>query len=297
MKKISPALVAVLVAGLLPLASTEAQWKKTSGRTVYLEDESVRECHQINFYWSDRIVARGEQERTVARTSSPLRVRPSGNGGVHVYGTDGNEYRIKACAVAAARSAGDADAMVDRIALNVTGSDVNVSGPGKDSDWSVFIIVAAPRDSSVDLESYNGPVAVRDFSGSVVARSHNGPVSLSSVTGRVRARTENGPISVGGNSGGDFDLDLQNGPLDVNLRGQRWEGRLEGRTQNGPISLSLPADYKSGVRVDTSEHSPVTCRAPQCRTTPRTWEHPSRIQFGDSPVVRLSTVNGPVTVR
>lgn len=286
----------ILAVALAPTAS-DAQWKKTSGRTVYLEDEStVRDCNQINMYWTDRAVARGEQEKTVARGSAPLRVRASHNGGVHIYGADGNEFRIRACASAAGRNDAEADRDLDQIRLNVENGEVSVSGPGGD-DWSVFLIIAAPRDSSVTAESYNGPIGVRNFSGTVEARSHNGPVSLSSVTGRVRAQTDNGPISVGGNSGGDFNLDLQNGPLDVALRGTEWNGKLEGRTQNGPITLSVPAGYKSGVRVDASEHSPVQCRAAQCRTAVRTWENPSRIQFGDSPVVRLSTVNGPVTVR
>lgn len=296
MKKLFPVILGAAV--ILPLAHTGAQWNKTSGRTVYLEDESVRTCNQINMFWDNRHVARGEQEYTVARSSTPLRIRAAHNGGVHVYGGDGSEFRIKACAAAASRDYSAADRALDRIKVNIEGSQVSVSGPGTESDWSVFLIVSAPRDSSIVAESYNGPIGIRNFAGTVEARSHNGPVSLSSVTGRVRAETRNGPISVGGDSSGDFDLDLQNGPLDVHLRGTRWEGKLDGRTQNGPVTLSVPADYRSAVRVDASEHSPVSCRAPQCRTAVRTWEHPSRIQFGgDSPVVRLSTVNGPVTVR
>lgn len=285
------------LAALALVFPANAQWKKTSGRTVYLEDEStVRDCHQINVYWDDRQVARAEQERTIARTASPLRIRPSQNGGVHVYGSDGNEFKVKACAASADRSLAAAERELDQIKLNVTGSDVTVSGPGGDHDWSVFLIIAAPRDAAIDVEAHNGPIGIRNFSGTVEARSLNGPVSLSSVTGRVRARTQNGPISVGGESSGDFDLDLQNGPLDVHLRGTKWEGKLDGRTQNGPITLSVPAGYKSGVRVDASEHSPVSCRAAQCRGAQRTWEEPRRIQFGDSPVVRLSTVNGPVNI-
>jgi len=296
MKKIIPAiLAAVLFAAFLP---AEGQWKKTSGRTVYLEDEStVRDCHQINVFWDNRTVARAEQERTLARNTNPVRIRASHNGGIHVYGGDGNEFKIKACATAAGRNENSAESVLDQIKLNVSGNEISVSGPGDDQQWSVFLIIAAPRDSAITAESYNGPIGIRNFSGTVEAHSHNGPVSLASVNGKVRAETENGPISVSGDSGGDFDLQLQNGPLDVNLHGTRWEGKLDGRTQNGPINLSIPADYRSGVRVDASEHSPTSCRAAQCRTAPRTWENPTRIQFGDSPVVRLSTVNGPVSIR
>jgi len=296
MKKLFPAMLAL--AGLVTFSPAEAQWKKASGRTVYLEDEStVRDCHQINVFWDHRPVARAEQERTLARNSNPVRIRASHNGGIHVFGGDGSEFKIKACAAASGRSDASAESVLDQIKLNVSGNEISVTGPGDNEQWSVFLIVAAPRDSSIYAESYNGPIGIRNFAGTVEAHSHNGPVSLASVTGKVRAETENGPISVGGESGGDFDLQLQNGPLEVRLRGTRWDGKLDGRTQNGPINLSIPADYRSGVRVDASEHSPTSCRAAQCRTTPRTWENPTRIQFGDSPVVRLSTVNGPVTIR
>jgi hypothetical protein len=109
--------------------------------------------------------------------------------------------------------------------------------------------------------------------------------------------TQNGPVDWSG-GGGNVRVRLQNGPLSVKLTGTRWEGRtFEGDTRNGPLSLHVPENYSSGVRVDASRHSPVECRAAQCRQAMRNWEHPSRIEFGDkTPLVRLSTVNGPVSI-
>jgi DUF4097 and DUF4098 domain-containing protein YvlB len=139
---------------------------------------------------------------------------------------------------------------------------------------------------------------VSDFSGAVQARNQNGPISFHGVTGQVRADVQNGPITVKG-SGGDFRLTAQNGPLTVELDGNQWSGgELEGKTQNGPLTLKLPETYLSPVRVDASKHSPVECRAVQCQQAARTWDRPTVIQFGGeaSPVIRLSTTNGPVTI-
>ena len=113
----------------------------------------------------------------------------------------------------------------------------------------------------------------------------------------MRADVQNGPITVSGSSG-DFRLTAQNGPLTVELNGTQWSGgELEESTQNGPLTLKLPETYLSSVRVDASKHSPVECRAIQCQQSVRTWDRPTVIQFGDTaPVIRLSTINGPVTI-
>jgi hypothetical protein len=138
---------------------------------------------------------------------------------------------------------------------------------------------------------------VRNFSGNIQAHSTNGPITCGEVTGQIRADVQNGPIGVSGSSG-DFHLTAQNGPLTIELNGNQWSGgEIEGSTQNGPLTLRLPEGYQSSVRVDASKHSPIECRAVQCKTAARTWDRPTVIQFGDSePVIRLSTVNGPVTI-
>lgn len=92
----------------------------------------------------------------------------------------------------------------------------------------------------------------------------------------------------------------QNGPISVRLAGNRWDGRLEAHARNGPLSLSLPEGYASAVSVQSSGRSPFQCRAKACGEARKNWDEDSRrIEFGDSsaPVVRLTTVNGPVSIR
>jgi hypothetical protein len=107
----------------------------------------------------------------------------------------------------------------------------------------------------------------------------------------------NGPIHISGRSG-NYRLSTQNGPISVQLDGDRWDGTLEARASNGPLQLKLSEGYRSGVVVESLGHGPVTCPDSACRTARRTFDDDARrIEFGDSaPVVRLSTRNGPVSI-
>jgi len=100
--------------------------------------------------------------------------------------------------------------------------------------------------------------------------------------------------------GASLDLDTHNGPITVKLRGTSWDGNIEAHTQNGPASLRIPANFRSGVVVESDGHGPVSCRAAACKEARRTWddEDNRKIELGSGPtVVRMSTVNGPVSVR
>lgn len=214
---------------------------------------------------------------------------------MHVQGWNHDEYSVTACLAVVGDNANDARTLLDQLKLVVTDGQVTVEGPSP-QDWMAYLIIQAPNGTALDLSSVNGPIGVSDFTGNTQARNQNGPITFHDVNGQTNANVQNGPITVSG-SGGTFRLNAQNGPLTVDLDGSQWSGELEGSTQNGPLTLKLPDNYLSSIRVDASKHSPVECRAIQCQQTVRTWDRPNVIQFGDStPVVRLSTINGPVTI-
>lgn len=259
--------------------------------------KTISDCSQVKLTVRDGEVARSEQMKTIPQNSvSALQIRAPQNGGIYVEGWDRNEYSIKACLAAAGDNAAEAQAVLDKLSLTVRDGRVTIEGPSGET-WVGYLLAQVPNGATVDLESTNGPISLNDISASVQARTLNGPISFSGVTGQIRARAQNGPINVSGNKG-DFHLEAQNGPIDVDLEGNSWEsGQLEASTQNGPLSLTLPPYYQSSVRVEASKHSPVQCRAAQCKQATRTWEKPNVIEFGDSsPVIRMSTVNGPVTI-
>ena len=292
-------LMAILMTGsLLLFQPAGAQEKRHRGTTISTNGEkNITDCSQIRMEIGEGETVRSQLVQSVPRSAaSTLQVRASKNGGIHVQGWNGGDYSITACLAAAGDTGNDAKAVLDQIKLSVRDGKVKVDGPSS-QDWFAFLIIQAPNGSSLDLESGNGPIAVSDFSGTIQARNVNGPITFRDVNGQVKADVQNGPITVTG-SGGDFRLTAQNGPLTVALEGLQWQGgELEGRTQNGPLTLRLPESYMSPVRIDASKHSPIQCKAVQCKEAVRTWDRPSVIEFGGtSPVIRLSTINGPVTV-
>jgi len=298
MKRTALVLAVAVFGCCLGFEATSAQQKRHHDINITTEGDSpITACDQIRMRIGRGETARADQQQSIPRSAvSTLQVRPPRNGGVNVQGWNRDEYQITACLAAGGDSDSEAKATLDQLKLSIRGGQVTVEGPNPEN-WVAYLLVRAPNGAALDLGTTNGPIGVSDFSGDIQARSTNGPISFNEVGGQVRADVQNGPISVNG-SGGDFYLRAQNGPLTIQVNGSQWSsGKIEGSTQNGPLTLVLPESYQSSVRVDASKHSPIQCRAVQCQTAARTWDRPSLIQFGESePVIRLSTVNGPVTI-
>jgi len=283
----------------LTIATALALATGAQGRRVDLE---AADCSSINQMFGDFEVARATQHTTVPVTAGTLELRPDTNGGVRIERGPGGVYGITACIAVGAASRAEAQAAADSVRLEIDGPRVRVRGQGDSRSnvrsWSVQLIVTAPDGASLVAETSNGPIGVQDFTGTLDLRASNGPISVHGVDGDVTARASNGPISVEG-SRGEFDVATSNGPISVRLEGRRWDGHLTARASNGPLTVSVPADYQSGVEITSSTHSPWSCRASACRGSNRDWDDRSRMLHlgGDPIVVRLSTVNGPVTVQ
>jgi hypothetical protein len=259
------------------------------------DDEPLTRCDQI------RATVDGErlpvtEETLDAHGLRSLAVHTSKNGGVYVIGTDDGAYSVKACKAAAF-------ADVSSIRAGISGGTVTADGPDR-SNWVVYFIVRAPRNASLDLSAYNGPIAVRDVVGTITAHTQNGPLSLKNTSGTIDASAVNGPVSFAGDSG-DVKLRVQNGPLSVKLSSDFWgRGSLDASTENGPLSLKLPQNYRSGVLVETDGNGPVSCKAEACRGVRAFRDdgdedrYPRRIELGSgAKVVHLSTTNGPLSIK
>lgn len=240
----------------------------------------------------------GERVAVVAEEvpfhGSALRASTMGKGGIRVTGTTSNAYGITVCKAAAAGT--DAS----RVRPVLSGNDLTIEGPD-DEKWMAYFVIRAPRDASLEVAAQNGPISVSRFHGTLKAEAWNGPVSIRESSGTITAKTTNGPVSIEGGSG-QIKLDATNGPVTVKLSDLRWDGNLEASTRNGPVSLKLPRGFRSGVVVETEGNGPVSCRAEGCpEARAFRWDEPNRprrIQLGAGPeVVRLSTVNGPVSVK
>jgi hypothetical protein len=256
-------------------------------------DHAVR-CDDIRIEIGNRPAARAEARTVIAVPAGgkALDVRAAQSSGVRVYGTDRADFEVLLCK--AAPAGGDLDA----IALTHEGGSVSVRGPAEGS-WVGYLLIAAPRGAAVSVHSENGPVSLSALQGRVEANSQNGPVSLDACTGDVDVQAQNGPIQVRGDEG-RLHVRTQNGPIGVALSAAGWKsGTLDASAVNGPVSLAVAAGYRSGTIVESLGHSPVQCRGEVCADARRTWnDDGKRIEIGDAPVVvRLSTRNGPVTVK
>ena len=265
------------------------------GVNVSIDDgnNAVR-CDDIRIEIGNRPAARAEARTVIAVPAGgkALDVRAAQSSGVRVYGTDRAEFEVLLCK--AAPAGGDLDA----IALIHEGGNVSVRGPAEGS-WVGYLLIAAPRGAAVSVHSENGPVSLSALQGRVEANSQNGPVSLDACTGDVDVQAQNGPIQVRGDEG-RLHVRTQNGPIGVSLSAAGWKsGTLDASAVNGPVSLAVASGYRSGTVVESLGHSPVQCRGEVCADARRTWnDDGKRIEIGDAPVVvRLSTRNGPVSVK
>jgi len=261
--------------------------------------QPATDCSDLRIRIDDRDAVVRSEERTLTKSEAAvLQVRPHTNGGVQVVGWDKATYSVTACK-AAAGSGDEAERILSQIKTSIENGKVSTSGPGDDEDWTVYLLIRTPKSASMDMETMNGPISLYDVDGKLTAHAKNGPISLKNFSGDAEITAANGPISLRG-SNGNVRIHTENGPISVALDGKTWSGAgLTADEQNGPVTLMVPSGYQSSFVVESTNHAPLSCKASICDNARKTWddEH-RRIEFGSSPaMIRLSTVNGPVSVR
>lgn len=273
----------------------------TVSATAYAETFNISgdRCSSENFQWDGQ---RAYVEKQVIEPGALRSLKASvTHAPLSVTGGSSRGYVIEACKAAARAE----DLSAIRVTLD--GNELRADGP-ENRRWFVSYQIRVPDGGSIDVSADNGPISIKDLNGTIVARASNGPLSLSNLSGSVDAATTNGPISLRGGSG-DMKLKATNGPLSVTLDGDSWRnGTLDASTQNGPLSLRLPRNYGSGVVIESNGRGPVSCRAEGCERFEvrrnddghrHGWDsEPRRIELGSgAEAVRLSTVNGPITIK
>ncbi|MCI0567471.1 MAG: DUF4097 domain-containing protein [Acidobacteria bacterium] len=293
-------LVSALLLATAGLSGAQAGNISTTINTS--DDEPMERCDQIKVRFGDRgnylPTARSEQQLKVSRSeASPLILHLSEGAGMRIQAWDRDEYAILVCKIAGARSSEKAQQTLDGIKASMHDGRLSTSGP-EGGNWLLYLIVNAPKNAEMELQTENGEIGLTGVSGSIRASSENGPIELTGCSQEVRATTQNGPISISGGSG-DIRLKAENGPISVDLSGAGWKGAgLEARTENGPLSLKLTGKFKTGIRVEASGYSPMSCKAAECREAHKSWDDDLRwIEFNGTPrTVKLYTVNGPVSI-
>ena len=259
-------------------------------------------CSDLRVRSSNGEIAQTAETVTLgARDASMLEVEDNaGHAVVRVRAWDRPDYSVETCKIAVWDSRQAAETLLRAIAVSRSAGRLTTAGPsGDDGNWQVYFLIHAPKNGSVNVATKNGPIDVAGISGGIKVRAVNGPISLKDCGGQIDAQTTNGPISFSGSTG-DVHLNAQNGPISLELAGEVWNGpTLEAHTVNGPLSISIPENFRSGVRLQTSGHAPLSCKIEACRNAYTDASHSDTrtIQLnGSADTVRVSTNNGPVSV-
>jgi hypothetical protein len=291
-----PLRFALLAATAAVLAVGLADTALARGRNVSIDSSGGEAgCSGLLVRFDDVTAVKAEQ-MLVVPGGTPLRLVAPDSSGLRVSGWEKADFEITAC-----KAARDAAAL-SRISVSAPNGFVAVDGVDG-GDGLVFFYVKAPKGAVLDLAAENGPMTLRDLEATVKARLENGPLSLSGVHGTVDAEATNGPVSFRDGSG-DWTLRVTNGPLSARFAGARWDGKgLVAENVNGPLTIRLDPSFDSGLRVSAAEWAPVRCRAAACATAHRTGGNEDEggeksLQIGSGePLLRFSTVNGPVTIK
>ena len=261
--------------------------------------QPATDCSDLRIRFDDRDAMVRYEERTLTKhEAAVLEVHPHRNGGVQVAGWDKETYAVTACK-AASGSGDEAEQILSQIKMSIENGKVSTSGPGDDEEWTVYLLIRAPKAASIDMDTMNGPISLYDVDGKLTARAKNGPISLKNFSGDAEITAVNGPISLDGGMG-SVRIHTENGPISVELQGKTWSGEgLSADAKNGPVTLMVPSGYQSSFVVESTNYAPVSCKASICDNARKTWDDQHRrIEYGNAPaMIRLSTVNGPVTVR
>jgi hypothetical protein len=291
----------VLGSALFALGFTNARanWHHHSVNISAGDKHPIEDCSDLRIRFDDREATVSSEERTVTKADAPvLRIQPHTNGGVQVTGWDKDAYSVTACK-AAAGSADEAERILSQMSTTIENGKISTKGPANEDEWTIYLLIRAPKNASIEADTQNGPMAFYDVDGKLTAHAHNGPITIKNFSGDGEITATNGPISLEGNSG-NLRVHTENGPISVALKGTTWNGAgLSADAQNGPLTLLVPNGYRSSFVVESTNHSPVSCQAAICDNARKTWddEH-RRIEYGAAPaVIHLSTVNGPVSVK
>lgn len=174
--------------------------------------------------------------------------------------------------------------------LEVEERDNRVSVDSDGPPSPVHIVARVPRRAKLDLSTVNeGEIAVRDIVGDLQLENVNGPITATNINGSVIAESVNAPIVVG-------------------LTAVAPGGATSLSSLNGDITLSLPANVKTELHLDSGRGEVVSDFELDVKPVKPTIERNERrggvsVRMenivvanvnGGGPVIRIKTYNGDI---
>ena len=132
------------------------------------EHGPVADCASLHIRMNDRAAEIRSEERTFTKPEGPLSIESEVNGGVQVQGWDKDTYSVTVCKAADA-SSNEVERIFSQIKLSVENGRVSVSGPSEHDNWTVFLLVRAPKSANLELRANNGPLSIYELDGKLEA--------------------------------------------------------------------------------------------------------------------------------
>jgi hypothetical protein len=156
------------------------------------------------------------------------------------------------------------------------GGDYHLNGVHK-NDVAVRFTVKLPRGVPIEASTVNGPLEIDGVSAPVEASTVNGRILVNTARGPVKATTVNGSIEamMEALASGDVELTTVNGSITAALP-PKLNASLNAETVNGRVQTDFPVKITGKI---STRHLRGT------------------IGNGVGPTLRLSTVNGSITIR
>lgn len=229
---------------------------------------------------NDRLISHCEmKEQTLAAPKGAIQINPGMNGGVTVKGWDRNDVLVRARIDTAAETDAEARSMVPSIRLTSGAGQIKAEGPESDKyhNWSVSYEIFAPRQSDLEMKTFNGGIHLADLRGNIDFEALNGGVTLERLAGQVHGHTTNGG-------------------LHIELAGDHWDGQgLDVETTNGGVRMNIPNNYSGHIETSTVNGGldvdfPVTLKG-------RIDRNLSFDMGNGGATIRATTTNGGVKLR
>src|SRR5580693_1029955 len=154
------------------------------------------DCDGHSFH-QDRLANHCEmKEQTLAAPKGAIRIDPGTNGGVTVKGWDRNDVWVRARIDTAAETDAEARSMVSSIRFASGAGQIRAEGPNMDDNhgWSVSYEIFAPRQSDLEMKTFNGGIHLADLRGTIDFEALNGGVTLERLAGQIHGHTTNGGL-------------------------------------------------------------------------------------------------------
>ena len=113
---------------------------------------------------------------------------------------------------------------------------------------SVTFSIEAPPELNVSVDTHNGQVHVRGWTGNLAAETHNGGMDIDGAFGEVELITHNGDIiaRLQGSGAVNGRIETHNGAVEVRV-GEGLSAMIVASTDNGRVEVVLGGDYGSAI--------------------------------------------------